>query len=205
MLRTVATCQTWFLPVGVDVWEAFSRLVICRQLSNSRRSLEKRIRPYQRLILTACRPSMTSVRDAFFIMRNAECLWIGGIRCDQDTVAPTRQDVGSRITGRHLGKAMLRRNPRQRSELTSSSRKTGLRTGDASTPGHKHRIALSSSPTADVCSRVAPTPLGTAGSTTVGPDRLKTPTSSGWQRPPRDVDSHAQNCARSDSLGFSVC
>src|SRR4029450_12955802 len=35
ILRTVACCQTVFLPVGVGVLAAFRRLVICRQLSCS--------------------------------------------------------------------------------------------------------------------------------------------------------------------------
>jgi hypothetical protein len=137
---------------------------------------------------------------------------------------PRRQDVVSRIDGRHLGKAMIRRNPPQRSEQTSSSRKTGLQTAAASTPEHSHRTTLACVPTAGACCPVWPTPLGTAGSTAVGPDRRKTPTvphepglstaygnspaissrASARQRPPRDVGSHDQSCARSDSLGFAA-
>src|SRR5262252_177494 len=124
---------------------------------------------------------MTSLRDDFFIMSNAARLLITGIRCDQGAGTPKQHEVSSRILGRHLAQVMLRRNPRQRSALTSSSRKTGLRTGAASTPGHQHRTALSASPKADVCSRASPTPLGTADSTAVGPDPLKTPTSSARQ------------------------
>src|SRR6516164_7200395 len=96
----------------------------------------------------------------------------------------------------------LRTNPTWKRESSSSIHKTALRTGGASTPERSHRTALSSAPTADVCSRVWPTLLGIAGSTAVGPDRLKTPTLSARQRPPRDGDSHDQNCARSGSLGF---
>jgi len=75
--------------------------------SNSRRSLEKRIRPYSRLVLTARRPSRTGLHDDFFIISHTECLLRTGIRCDQGAVAPKRHDVGSRIMGRHLGQAMI--------------------------------------------------------------------------------------------------
>ena len=147
---------------------------------------------------------MTGFRDDFFIMSSSERLLISGIRYNQDADSPSRQDVVSRIDGLHLGKAMIRRNPMQRSELTSSSRTTGLRTGAASTPGHNHRKALSSSPKADVCYRALPTPLGRADSTAVGPDPPKRPASSRGQIPLRDVDSHDQNCAQSCSPGFSA-
>ena len=99
----------------------------------------------------------------------------------------------------------IRTNPMRKREPSSSIHKTALRTGGASTPERSHRTALSSAPKADVYYRVWPTRLGIAGSTSVGPDRLKTPTSSTRQRPPRAVDSHDQNCARSGSLGFSAC
>ena len=99
----------------------------------------------------------------------------------------------------------IRKNQPQRQELSSSTHKRALRTDAASTPGHNHRTARASFPTADVCSRVWPTPLGTAGNTAVGPDPRETPTSSARQTPPTDVDSHDQNYARSGSLGFSGC
>src|SRR6266511_1356660 len=99
----------------------------------------------------------------------------------------------------------IRTNPTHKREPSSSIHKTALRTGGASTPERSHRTALSSAPKADVCSRVWPTLLGIAGSTSVGPDRLKTLFFLMLQRPPRDVDSHGQNCARSGSLGFSAC
>src|SRR5712692_5629009 len=108
------------------------------------------------------------------------------------------------IEHRCPGKSMaIKRNP-QTGGPSSSSHKRGLQTDAAWTPGHNQRTALSSVPTADVCSPVWPTPLGTKGSTSVGPGPPKTPISSARQIPPTDVDSHAQNYARSGSLGFSA-
>src|SRR5262249_47342893 len=130
----------------------------------------------------------------FFISSSSERVLIAGICSDQDAVSPRRQESVARIDGLHWGKATFRRNPMLRLALTSSSHKTRLRTGAASTGGHTYRTALASSPTGDVCSRAAPTPLGRAGSTAVGPDPPKRPASSRGQRPRRDVDSHAQNC-----------
>src|SRR5215468_7708163 len=105
----------------------------------------------------------------------------------------------------HPGKLMaIRTNQPQRWGPSFSSHTTGPRTSAAWNPGHNHRRALASAPTADVCCPVWPTRLGTAGSTAVGPDPPKTPTSSARQTPPTDVDSHAQNYARSGSLDFSA-
>src|SRR5215475_5328328 len=117
-------------------------------------------------------------------------------------------DLGSSdaIDYRQPGKStVIRKYSRQRAESTSASHKTGLRTGAASIPGHNRKTALSSAPTADACYRVWPTPLGTAGSTAVGPDRPETPTSSARRTPPTGVDNHDQNCARSGSLDFLAC
>ena len=109
------------------------------------------------------------------------------------------------IDQRHPGQGVaIRRNPTPRWGPSSSSHTRGLRTGAAWMLGHNHRTRLSSVPTVDVCSRVWPTPLGTGDSTSVGPDPLRTPTSSTRQTPLRDVDSHGHNCARSGRLGFSA-
>ena len=99
----------------------------------------------------------------------------------------------------------IRRNPTQGWGTSSSIHTRALRTGAAWTPGHNHRTTLSSVPKADVYSPVCPTPLGREGSTSVGPDPLKTPTSSARQTRPTDADSHDHNCARNGNLGFSAC
>ena len=146
---------------------------------------------------------MTGFRDTFFRPSHPTPGVNAVTRRDQGATSLPRPGVVS-LDHRHCGKSIaIRRNPTPRQGPSSSIRKRALRTGAASTPGHNRRTTLSSVPKAGACSPVWPTPLGTEGSTAVGPDPLKTPTSSAQQTPPRDADTHDHNCARSDSLGFS--
>ncbi len=98
----------------------------------------------------------------------------------------------------------MRRNQSPRSERISSGRKTALRTVVAWTPTHNEKTTLSSFPTVSVCCPIWPTPLEREGNRVVGPDPANRPASSAGRTPPRDVDSHVQSCARSDTLGFST-
>ena len=99
----------------------------------------------------------------------------------------------------------IKRNQSPKLEQTSSAHNTALRAVAAWTPGHNRRTALSFFPTADVYCPTWPRPLETTGNRVVAPDPPKTPTSSVRQTPPRGVDSHGRNCARSDSLDSSGC
>lgn len=99
----------------------------------------------------------------------------------------------------------MRRYRQQRSGWASANHTTALQTVAAWTPGHNHRTRLSSFPTAAVCCPIWPTPLGTADSTSAGPDRRKTLTSAAGQTPPTGADSHGQSCARIGTPGFSGC
>src|SRR5262252_2373423 len=101
-------------------------------------------------------------------------------------VPPTRGRLRRAITSLHAVGSLRRNLPRWGPSSASHTR--GLRTGAASTSGHTCRTTLSSSPTGGACCRVWPTPLGRGGSTAVGSDPRRTPTSSGRQTPQRDVD-----------------
>jgi hypothetical protein len=120
------------------------------------------------------------------------------------TAIAHEEGLWRQITDRFGVERQIKKNRSPRSEPICSGRSTALQRDAAWTPGHKHRSRLSSFPKADVCCPISPRPLGTMGNTVVAPDPPKTPTSSAWQTPPRDVDSRGRNCAQNDSPDFSA-
>src|SRR5262249_45055826 len=142
------------------------------------------MQPYHQFSPTACRLPLPGLRDAFLRPSRSEPGCNTTIRRAQGVLTPHDKVSSHSIERYHPGKAMaIRRNP-PTGGPSSSSHTRGLPTDAAWTPGHNHRTALSSVPTADVCSLVWPTPLGREGSTSVGPAPPKTPTSSARQTPP---------------------
>ena len=123
----------------------------------------------------------------------------------RSTIAMTPERVPWHQMAGILGVVIqIKRNRPPRSERISSGRKTALQTVAAWTPGQNERTKPASSPKADVCYPIWPTPLGIAGNRGVGLDPPKRPTSSAGQTPPKDFDSHDQNCARNGRLDFSA-